>query len=525
MADITPGKKTKPATVSLMNFSMPMLTGLTIAYHPDTSRVGEVMPLMEFLSGQRCELNRETDGFRKPGETASRALGTDFISRKSVVFEAPKNGGMQISCEEGVPAKIEGKELSGKISCIHADLQKGIVIVLGNAIVLLFHFLDKSILQSNALPCLGFIGNSTAMNKTRRSILYAADASNPVLIRGETGVGKELAAIAIHEQSARKKKNLITINIAGIPVGLAASELFGQKKGAFPDAKEDKRGAFSLADGSTLFMDEIGDISHDIQMLILRAVEYGEIQVVGGSPQKVNVRLIAATDSDLEQLMEEGRFKRPLFERLQETIVTILPLRERREDIGVLFFHFFRTALASNQELDKLDKQLEAENLWFPTELMEKLINYSWPGNIRELRNFASQIAAVNRGETHFVMSEALWRKLIGSDSTPAPNTILQAPKSEIPRRSVVDISDAEILNALKQNSFNITNAADTLGVTPQRLHDRINESPDLPKAGRLTLEQVVACRTLFNGDIEQMAAHLQVSSKGLKLRMKQLGI
>ena len=217
------------------------------------------------------------------------------------------------------------------------------------------------------------VGLSTSMRGVLKQILQVAKTETTVLILGETGTGKELIANAIHRHSLRKSKDFIALNCAAIPQGLLESELFGHEKGAFTGATSRKLGKFELAHHSTLFMDEIGDMPLETQAKLLRAVQEGQFERVGGvKPIQVNVRFITATHQDLPRLVEQGVFRQDLFFRLNVFSITLPPLRERREDIPLLAENFLRKRETHHK---------------ISSSSMQILTSYDWPGNVRELEN------------------------------------------------------------------------------------------------------------------------------------------
>jgi len=222
------------------------------------------------------------------------------------------------------------------------------------------------------------IGQSNAMKFIFQQIKEVAHTPAKVLILGESGTGKELVAWAIHHNSTRKGKAYIKINCAAIPGELLESEIFGHRKGSFTGAIADRKGKFAEADEGTLFLDEIGDMSIHLQAKLLRAFDENEIEVIGENiPRKVNVRIISATNQNLENLIAAGKFREDLYYRLNVVKILIPPLRERREDILPLAYHFLKKFNNSyNKQILTINKQ--AESL---------LVNYDWPGNVRQLRN------------------------------------------------------------------------------------------------------------------------------------------
>ncbi len=246
-----------------------------------------------------------------------------------------------------------------------------------------------SSIEKDSVGDLGLVGRSPAMEQIRATILQVAPTTIPVLILGESGSGKELVARAIHENSPRKKRPMITVNCGAIPEGILESELFGHQRGAFTGAVESRKGYFELADGGTLFLDEIGEMPLSTQVKVLRVLEEKEFMRVGGAvSQKVDVRILAATNRDLESAVREGEFRLDLYYRLNAVKITIPPLRERKEDIPLLIEKFTRDFCRENH----------IEFQGFTPDALKALEEYAWPGNVRELKNFVQTIIVLEKG-------------------------------------------------------------------------------------------------------------------------------
>jgi formate hydrogenlyase transcriptional activator len=236
----------------------------------------------------------------------------------------------------------------------------------------------------------GIIGKSSAIQRVLEQVAIVAPTDSTVLLHGETGTGKELIAHAIHNLSSRCERSFVRMNCAAIPSGLLESELFGHEKGAFTGALMQRKGRFELADGGSLFLDEIGDISPELQPKLLRAVQEQEFERLGSSRTiQVNVRLIAATHRDLEAMIREQKFREDLFYRLNVFPIEIPPLRERREDIPLLVSYF----------VSKLSRRMGKCITSISRPAMEMLINSSWSGNVRELANFVERAVILTRGD------------------------------------------------------------------------------------------------------------------------------
>jgi len=235
----------------------------------------------------------------------------------------------------------------------------------------------------------GIVGRSAALRKVLDQVQTVAPTDSTVLIEGETGTGKELVARAIHAHSLRRAGAFVKMNCAAIPHELLESEIFGHEKGAFTGAVARKIGRFESADGGTLFMDEIGDMPLDLQAKLLRVLQEQEFERVGGTiTQRVNVRIVAATNQDLDRLVSEKQFRSDLFYRLNVFPVLIPPLRDRRDDIPLLVAHFVSTyAQRMNKHIEKI-----------PSDAMEALLDHEWPGNIRELQNFVERSVILTTG-------------------------------------------------------------------------------------------------------------------------------
>jgi Nif-specific regulatory protein len=235
------------------------------------------------------------------------------------------------------------------------------------------------------------VGESEKMKEIILLISKIGDTDVNVLIQGETGTGKELVALAIHENSLRKRERFIEVNCAAIPDTLIESELFGYEKGAFTGATTTKKGKFELAHKGTIFLDEVGDLSLPAQAKLLRVIQEKKIDRVGGSfPIPVDVRIIAATNKDLEEEMERGRFRDDLYYRLNEISINLPPLRERKEDIPLLVNHFLKIF---NKELNRRIKEI-------PSSQLRMLMDYHWPGNIRQLRNLIKRAVILSEGRS-----------------------------------------------------------------------------------------------------------------------------
>jgi PAS domain S-box-containing protein len=302
------------------------------------------------------------------------------------------------------------------------------------------------------------VGVSSAMVATLKKVEQAAKTDATVLLLGETGTGKELLARALHSWSNRTKMPLVKIDCATLPSGLIESELFGHEKGAFTGAQEMKLGRFELADGGTVFLDEVGELPLDLQSKLLRVLQEGEFQRLGAKrEQKVDVRIIAATNRDLREEMREGRFRSDLYYRLSVFPIESPPLRDRREDIPLLASYF----------LSKFQVTLGRRISTIEESSMEALQAYNWPGNVRELQNVIERSAILCSGDTLIV------KEVLGDFGVPD-----REPGSSL-TQDLADVERASILHALEASGWKVKgegNAASRLGINPGTLRSRMKK-------------------------------------------------
>ena len=303
------------------------------------------------------------------------------------------------------------------------------------------------------------IGRSKKMREVLEILTLAAPSDATILILGESGTGKELIANAIHENSPRKDKAFVKVNCAALPENLLESELFGHERGAFTGATSARKGRFELADGGTIFLDEIGDMSLATQAKILRVLQEKEFERLGSSkPIKVDVRIIAATNRNLEQAIREGTFRQDLYFRLSVVTIELPPLRERREDIPALAQHFLKKYAEKNQRLVK----------GFAPKTMDLFMRYDWPGNIRELENTVERAVILCREE--YVQPHCLPRQFQALLDEDTPETGVR------PGHSIREVERELILKTLEQTGGNRTRAAEILGITRRALQYKLKE-------------------------------------------------
>ncbi|MDZ4064787.1 MAG: sigma 54-interacting transcriptional regulator, partial [Coriobacteriia bacterium] len=310
----------------------------------------------------------------------------------------------------------------------------------------------------------GILGWSPPMRAVMDDVRRVASTNSTVLLLGESGTGKELFARAVHNISERARGPLIKLNCASIPAHLVESELFGHEKGAFTGAVAARRGRFSMADGGTIFLDEVGELPLDLQAKLLRVLQEGEFEPVGGTKTvRVNVRVVAATNRDLEAMVRDGAFREDLFYRLCVFPVQIPPLRERGEDIVVLAEAFLdECARRMGREMDRLS-----------LEQRSRLTSYRWPGNVRELRNVIERAVILSPGRTL-----ELHRALPGRSDAGVSDDVQQVAHHDVlTDNQIRDLERANTLRALRTCSGRVSGpggAAQLLGVRPSTLASRL---------------------------------------------------
>jgi transcriptional regulator with GAF, ATPase, and Fis domain len=306
----------------------------------------------------------------------------------------------------------------------------------------------------------GFVGEAAAMQHVIAQIRKVVDTRVTVLIEGETGTGKELVASALHYWSGRADKLFVAQNCAALPENLLESELFGHKKGAFTGATEDKRGLFDLAHGGTLLLDEVGEMPLTLQAKLLRVLQESEVRPVGSNVTKrVDVRVVAATNRDLEKEVAEGRFREDLFYRLRVFPIRVPPLRERRDDVPPLGSHFLRRYAAEfGRAVEGIGQQA-----------MELLCAYEWPGNVRELENEVQRLV-IQADDGGFVRPEHLSPKI-----RKAENVVERVrPTKGTLKEMVEEVEKWILLEALREHGGNKSATAKTLGITREGLHKKL---------------------------------------------------
>ena len=504
---------------------------LTILYHPELRRIGDLVRLGQLPLGHEVAVSRYHPELARPGQILGEPLADSHISRRPFQLRPLDGDGVELALGDSRTGVVaQGISVLPSASFPAEEIERGVVLELAARIVLLLHHAPG--LPAHLPPRFGLIGDSAGIVRVRSEIERVADLGVPVLLRGETGTGKELVARAIHEASPRRNAAFLGVNLGAIAPSLSASELFGSVKGAYTGAVSHQEGYFRRAHGGTLFLDEIGEAPAEVQVMLLRALETGEVFPVGAQvPQRVDVRVIAATDADLEGKVRAGSFRGPLLHRLSGYEILLPPLRERRDDVGRLLLHFLRAELARIGEAGRLDPADAAHDpLWLRPRLVARLARYHWPGNVRQLRNVARQLVIGSRGLPHLETGPQVERLLrdepSGADSAPAAEPSAAAePRASREWRKPTEISQEELLAALRLNRWDLKATSEHLRVSRTSLYALVDSSPRVRTAADLTAEEIARSFRECGGDLEAMVERLEVSKRALGRRLRELGL
>ncbi len=503
--------------------------GLTLLGHPDWSRVGEVLPLPHLALGKAVKVSRLKPLFARPGQPSTEPLAVAHLSREPLRLAAgAAPGSVTIDLAASpTPVRADGEEVDGRRTFSADEVEKGVVLELGHRVVLLLHSMPQRwpMGTSNPDPMEhGLIGHSEEMIRLRHEIDRVAGLDVSVLLQGQTGTGKELVAQALHRAGPRRSQPFVAVNVATLTPSLAAAELFGSAKGSFTGADRNRLGFFRKAEGGTLFLDEIGEAPPEIQVLLLRALETGEVIPVGSAtPIRVDVRVVAATDADLSSAMAENRFRAPLFHRLAGYSIKVPALGQRREDLGRLLFYF----LEQETQRLALAPSVAQGRPWPSSRTVARLAQARWPGNVRQLRNVARRLVVLGSGVTDPSLEDLDLAADGLAAEVPQPAASPPPPKARAAKlhRRPKDIGDEELLTALRYNGWRLKPTAAQLRVSRTSLYALIDRCPDIRRAGDIASDELEASLRRHGGDLVAMSAELEVSSQGLRHRLQELGL
>ena len=489
----------------------PLALVATVSFHPNVQCIGCRAVFELSNTAARFVIGRSTPMFCRSHSGDSCTLDELHISREAVILDWHK-GELCMQRSQGASrCMVESWELHDSHRFSKQQMLKGVSVLLGHSVVVILKLeaADSSLVSPDS--CSRIIGHSRAMMQLKEQILKLARTESDVLLRGQTGVGKDLVAAALHANSSRRAQPLTVVNMAAIPSGLAASALFGTKKGAYTGSNKSQLGYFRSAHQGCLFLDEIGDTPLDIQPQLLRALQQREIQPVGGDVCKVDVRIFAATDAPVDA---KANFKAALHHRLAATEIQVPALQEHIDDVGTLLMHYLGAAARVQAKIPLLPYPgMQATELGRWALLFHRLNQYAWPGNVRQLSNFCTQIITQC------------------SDNLQLPAAVVEA-LSDIGRAGVDEscgnaqavtmssISDICFDEAMIRNDFEISAVARQLAVSRQAVYRRVQRSQCYQLAADVTESKL---RQLFReerGDIDAITHRLKVSKSALRSRL-----
>lgn len=492
-----PGDKTRAPlrTEELDHRVMPRQLKLTVVFHPDRARIGASLKLGALTASGSLHLEATTLGRNAPLFDDGLGLNEPHTSRRALTLRHHARG-LQILNASATSYTHLGPEKATSMSLSFTELERGVAIRFGHAVVGWLR-LTPEVVDSVYDSAVGFEGVSPQASNVRRLINIAASSDLPVLLRGESGVGKEVAATAIHAASTRSEERFLALNMAALPETLAEAALFGSARGAFTGA-EKRSGYFTQANHGTLFMDEIGDLPMSVQPKLLRALQTGEVQVVGGRPQEVDVRIIAASDADLDDCTG---FKNALLQRLGGITINLPPLRERREDLGIL--------LASSEHTRPLlDKSMTSQDVAAWASFIYSALYQEWPGNVREFLLSAQRFALSLRHDTQNGLTKRHFIVHASDDNRSKPKVL----------------TDAEIEAIHEQSEFQIAETARRLGVSRGALYRRVETIPGVRLSADFPDNEIEEALATIGPNLTELSRALRLSKASIASRLRLMG-
>ncbi|MET0265995.1 MAG: sigma 54-interacting transcriptional regulator [Duganella sp.] len=495
---------TLTSLLSSLKHGGPRLLTLTILWHPELERVGE----QAFARPGSAELpiNRFAPLFGPPGGSPL-GLGDRRIARDPVLLLRDAADQVTIVTPQSrMSIALDGAMLTGATTLGAGTIERGVVLSLGGAVLLCLHWSDHLPRLNTSSTLLGVSG---AVLRMHDAIRQAAGAALPVLLLGETGTGKEVAAHAIHAASQRRQQKLVAVNMATLSESLAAADLFGAVRGAYTGADSARRGWFDEAGNGTLFLDEVGNTPASVQPMLLRVLETGAYRPLGAAADlATGARIIAATDQDLGT-----GFNQALLRRLEGFVIRLPTLRERREDIGLLIRHMIEQwQLAGNPAAV------------LPTALVESLCRYHWPGNVRQLGMVVRRaLIGVAAGQ-----APAFDALLPGADADADADATVRLPLPARPagrRLRLSELDHEAVLDALESNGWRVGAAAQALSVSRPSMYKLIDDHPDIRAAAAIPLDELRRVVAQCGDDIGCCARALKTPSEALRRHLRGVGL
>jgi transcriptional regulator with GAF, ATPase, and Fis domain len=463
------------------------ILGLTILWHPARSHIGAqaIGPLgMGTLAvGRHAPLFYCLDA-------SQVALASACISRAPLLLERSAADAVTLTAPASrMTVLVDGVRLEGSMQLAPSQVARGVVLELGATVLVCLHWMLGLPKAGCGSPILGVSDGAIGLRELVRQV---AGTALPVLLLGETGSGKEVAARAIHAASDRRNRPWVAVNMAALNESLAAADLFGAEKGAYTGAQEARPGLFAEARGSTLFLDEIGDTPAAIQPMLLRVLESGEYRPLGARANLASTaRLIAATDQDLQS----RAFNQPLLRRLEAFVIALPPLRARRPDIGLLIAHAMASAGRDPATL--------------PIGVASAMCRFDWPGNVRQLLHVVQRLQLAMPGD-----AAALFDALVATPSAPQAAT----PAAAKPVRQRLErISNQAVLDAMAASRWRVLGAARWLGVSRPSMYKLLARHPQIRQCDAIPREELACALALHGHDLERCAAQLRTPLEALR--------
>jgi two-component system nitrogen regulation response regulator GlnG len=502
---------------------------VTIVFHPSLDRVGETCDL-DVLAGEEVNLSRLSPLFSAPRSNKAAPLADSYISRKPITLQWCNAELLLNIPAAGSSLLLGGERVADSCRISGHRIRQGLVLVLARRVVLHLQLDQPHAVQPDLC---GLVGESNVLQKLRAQICQLALSDAPVLLLGESGSGKELVARAIHRRSLRQDVDMLAINMAAIPTELAASELFGAGRGAYTGADRKKAGYFQCADGGTLFMDEIGETPVAVQPQLLRALESGEVQPAGGGICTVDVRIISATDAELDHGGERF-FSTALRHRLGALELRLPSLAERRDDIGRLLFHFLSCFEGDSGVPGRVQQGLSDPTVaaqW--ALLLSSMAMYDWPGNVRELRNYCGQIALATASADKLSLPDNILRTLAANPQRSASEPEATGVRESLPNdpsehrryRAASVLDDEEVHAAMSAAVWEVAAAARELNVSRPALYKRLERIPTIRLASDIPVAELQEAWHRCGGEVERAVALLEVSRTALQQRWRALDL
>lgn len=486
------------------------LLGLTILWHPDTERIGE-----QFIGPSEAgtiELSRYSPLFFRPGQEPV-PLGHRAIARAPLQIHRTAGDGVDIAAPESrMSLEVNGQLLGGAIHLDRQEIDRGVVIGLGGHVLLCLHWMS-GLPKNNALP--GLLGVSSGAIATRDLIRQVAGTELSVLLLGETGTGKDVAARAIHSAGRRSALPLVAVNMATLNESLAAADLFGAVKGAYTGAQAPRQGLFAEADGGTLFLDELGDTPVSVQPMLLRVLDGGDYRPLGAARAlQSRARLVAATD----QSLGEGSFNQPLLRRLEAFVIRLPALRERREDIGLLVLH-------------ALDEWMAGSGgdaaVTLPVSLVGQLCRHDWPGNVRQLVHVVRRaLLALQAGTAPAFAALTSAQAQQAKEVQDAQEGQAAQEAQAAPRRvDLAGVDPAAVMAAMDSGGWQIRAGAAALGVSRPSMYKLLEAHPLIRAAAAIPRAELQLALASHGNDVARCAVALKTPSEALRRHLRGEGL